>query len=81
MATRRELMQDLRDLSSRSAWHCRRLLLEAAEQLDSRQLEDLVDAGWQGLDRDDVLVQAFEHYRRQVLRARARMTTRRARRD
>ena len=80
MATRSELMHDLRELSMRSGWQCRRLLLRAAEQLDSRQLEDLVDDGWIAIDRDDAVVQMFEHYRRQVLRARSRMTTRRARR-
>lgn len=80
MATRSQLMQDLRELASRSSWHSRRLLLAAAEKLDSRQLEDLVDEGWVGIERDDVVAQMFEHYRRQVLRARTRMTTRRSRR-
>lgn len=76
MATRSELMQDLRELSSRSVWQCRRLLLRAAEELDSRQLEQLVDDGWRDVERDDVVVAMFEHYRRQVIAAYRSMTTR-----
>lgn len=81
MATRTDLMHDLRELSTRSSWQCRRLLLAAASRLDHRQLEDLVDEGWSQLERDDVVVQMFEHYRRQVIAAYRRKTTRRPRDD
>lgn len=79
MATRLDLMRDLRELSGRSRWELRRLLLEAAEMLDQRQLEDLVDNGWAAVERDDVVVQMFEHYRREVIAAYRSMTMRRPR--
>lgn len=79
MATRLQLMSDLRELAGRSAWGARRLLLDAAEKLDRDQLESLVDNGWQAAERDDIVVQMFEHYRRECLNAARRMTTRRPR--
>lgn len=79
MATRLELMRELRALSRRSRWELWMLLQDAAEKLDSAQLGSLVDDGLARAERADDVTVMFEHYRRQCLEVARRMTTRRPR--
>lgn len=76
MATRLELMGELRQLAKRSRWELVALLQGAAEKLDHDDLGSLVDDGWRRAEDVDMVTQMFEHYRRSVLRALRSKTTR-----
>lgn len=79
MATRQQMMQDLRELSRRSRWELVALLQAAADRLDGDELGSLVDDGWRRAEEVDAVTAMFEHYRRSVLRGYRQMTTRRPR--
>lgn len=79
MATRDELMRELRTLAKRSSWELTAMLQNAAEKLDIADLGSLVDDGLRRAEEVDAVTAMFEHYRRQVLRGMQQMTTRRPR--